>query len=184
MMKKESCAEIPCENSLSRRDFLALSQRAVLSASVLSLYPFSLRASDLDTLKLQFLDSSDGLMLASVSRLLFPHHSLPDSVYLQVVQDIDKDMDANDDTRTLIAQASNSFNNKAGEAWLTLEMDKQIELLQSLQGSELFSYMHNRTIESLYRNPEVWKLLGYQGSSIEYGGYLHRGFDDIDWLED
>ncbi len=183
-MEKESPAEIPCKNSLSRRDFLVLTQRALLSASALSMYPFSLRASDMDTLKLRHLDSSDGLMLASVSRLLFPHDSLPDSIYINVVRDIDKDMEANGDTRTLIAQASNSFNNKAGEAWLTLEMDEQIELLQSLQGSELFSYMLHRTIESLYRNPEVWKLLGYQGSSIEYGGYLHRGFDDIDWLEE
>ena len=40
----------------------------------------------------------------------------------------------------------------------------------------------NHTIDVLYRNEEVLTFLGYQGSSIEYGGYLNRGFDDIDWL--
>jgi hypothetical protein len=28
----------------------------------------------------------------------------------------------------------------------------------------------------------VWPLFGYEGSSLEYGGYLERGFDDIGWL--
>jgi hypothetical protein len=35
---------------------------------------------------------------------------------------------------------------------------------------------------TLYSNPQVWPLFGYQGSSLEYGGYLERGFDDIAWL--
>ena len=28
----------------------------------------------------------------------------------------------------------------------------------------------------------VWAHIGYEGSSFERGGYLQRGFDDIDWL--
>ena len=42
--------------------------------------------------------------------------------------------------------------------------------------------MRSTTIEHLYRNREVWQLVGYEGSSVEYGGYIDRGFDDIDWL--
>jgi len=38
------------------------------------------------------------------------------------------------------------------------------------------------TAEIVMRDPALWKTLGYQGSSIEHGGYLYRGFDDIDWL--
>jgi hypothetical protein len=30
----------------------------------------------------------------------------------------------------------------------------------------------------------VWTKLGYEGPSAPEGGYLHRGFDDIDWLKD
>ena len=74
------------------------------------------------------------------------------------------------------------LNSKAGGDWLKTPLSKQLELLKGLQGSELFAYLHTRTIESLYRNPQVWKLIGYEGSSVEQGGYLHRGFDDIDWL--
>jgi hypothetical protein len=28
----------------------------------------------------------------------------------------------------------------------------------------------------------VHELLGYEGPAYEKGGYLHRGFDDLDWL--
>jgi hypothetical protein len=29
----------------------------------------------------------------------------------------------------------------------------------------------------------MFDLVGYGGSAIEQGGYINRGFDDIDWLE-
>jgi len=28
----------------------------------------------------------------------------------------------------------------------------------------------------------LWQVLGYQGPSFELGGYLNRGFNDLDWL--
>ena len=36
----------------------------------------------------------------------------------------------------------------------------------------------------LFNHPRLWELLDYPGSSVEYGGYVDRGFDDIDWLPD
>ena len=35
---------------------------------------------------------------------------------------------------------------------------------------------------SLYNDSEVWDLLGWEGESFSKGGYLTRGFDDLDWL--
>ena len=35
---------------------------------------------------------------------------------------------------------------------------------------------------SLYNNEEVWKAFGYQGASYRFGGYLHHGFNDLNWL--
>jgi hypothetical protein len=37
-------------------------------------------------------------------------------------------------------------------------------------------------ITALYNQPDLWAKLGYEGSSAEHGGYIHRGFNDIDWL--
>ena len=44
--------------------------------------------------------------------------------------------------------------------------------------------MHSTTVVALYDDHEVWELLGYEGPSFDKGGYLHRGFDDLDWLPD
>jgi hypothetical protein len=33
-----------------------------------------------------------------------------------------------------------------------------------------------------YNDLSVTRRFGYQGPSYEEGGYLTRGFDDIDWL--
>jgi len=37
-------------------------------------------------------------------------------------------------------------------------------------------------VVSLYNQHDVWTKLGYEGPSWEKGGYLERGFNDIDWL--
>ena len=37
-------------------------------------------------------------------------------------------------------------------------------------------------VTTFYDDREVWGLLGYEVDSFAQGGYLHRGFDDLDWL--
>jgi hypothetical protein len=37
-------------------------------------------------------------------------------------------------------------------------------------------------ITTLYDDREVWKLLGYEVDSFAKGGWIDRGFDDLDWL--
>ena len=36
----------------------------------------------------------------------------------------------------------------------------------------------------IYSDPQTWKLLGYEGPSFAQGGYIDRGFNDLDWLPD
>ena len=71
----------------------------------------------------------------------------------------------------------------ADNAWEAAGAERQLAALRAGQQEAWFGFFRESTIESLYRNPVVWRLVGYEGSSIEYGGYLERGFDDIDWLD-
>ena len=41
---------------------------------------------------------------------------------------------------------------------------------------------YSGTMTPLYNQPELWTKFGYEGPSSAQGGYLHRGFNDIDWL--
>ena len=53
-----------------------------------------------------------------------------------------------------------------------------------MAGTPFFALVHATTVVALYDDHEVWDLLGYEGSSFDKGGYLDRGFDDLDWLPD
>jgi len=165
-----------------RRRFLRLAGTAGLGSAALSLPVFSLASSDTAAWGLDVLEPDQGLMLASIARLLFPHPELPDTIYRDVVSDIDNDIAARSELGPMLQDALLSLEKTAGGNWLASSVDQQIAALGSIQDGPAFFYLRNRTIESLYRNPVVWKLVGYEGSSIEYGGYLDRGFDDIDWL--
>lgn len=171
------------EKKTNRREFLDQFRHLLLGTTALTLFPLSLRAEDIEALKLDYLDVSSGLLLAQVCRLLFPHEKLSDKVYLDVVADVDADMAGSESRRTMIQQIPLALRQKAGGDWHNKNVEQQLEILTSFQREEWFKYLRNRTAQSLYRNPQVWKLVGYEGSSIEQGGYLHRGFDDIDWLE-
>ena len=50
--------------------------------------------------------------------------------------------------------------------------------------SEFFALLRSTAVVELYDNPLVWKAFGYEGPSAHLGGYVNRGFDDLDWLPD
>ena len=45
-----------------------------------------------------------------------------------------------------------------------------------------FEHVRGTTTVTLYNDKEVWELLGYEGYSSDQGGYVNRGFNDLDWL--
>ena len=47
---------------------------------------------------------------------------------------------------------------------------------------DFFKQMRGDLVVSLYNQKELWPKFGYEGSSAEHGGYIKRGFADIDWL--
>lgn len=60
----------------------------------------------------------------------------------------------------------------------------QHAMVAKVDQQPFFTAYLSRGAELVYRDQRVWDRLGYEGSSVEYGGYLDRGFDDIDWLGD
>ena len=58
------------------------------------------------------------------------------------------------------------------------------QIVEQVADGAFFKLVHATTVVALYDDHEVWELLGYEGPSFDKGGYLHRGFDDLDWLPD
>ena len=49
--------------------------------------------------------------------------------------------------------------------------------------TEAFFVAIQATVQfGVYNDPDFWKHVGYPGPSKGFGGYLHRGAGDIDWL--
>ena len=66
----------------------------------------------------------------------------------------------------------------AGAGW---EADR-VGLLRRIEQTPFFQAVRGGMMVGLYNNPEVWPHFGYEGESFSKGGYLDRGFNDIDWL--
>ena len=58
----------------------------------------------------------------------------------------------------------------------------RVKLLQGIEHTEFFKTVRGDLVVSLYNQKELWPKFGYEGSSAEHGGYIKRGFADIDWL--
>jgi hypothetical protein len=66
--------------------------------------------------------------------------------------------------------------------WVDLSEGSQLKILTGMQDGAFFQKVRGQAVVSLYNNPLAWRHFGYEGPSYEYGGYLHRGFDDLKWL--
>ena len=58
----------------------------------------------------------------------------------------------------------------------------RVAFLRGIEQTDFFQKIRGDLIVSLYNQKELWPKFGYEGSSAEHGGYINRGFADINWL--
>lgn len=127
-------------------------------------------------------DSAGALALARMARLLYPHDGIEDDVYAEVIDGILSDT-ANDSTMTAaLDSAIPALNAVQTGDWFELGVEQQVASLQAVENEAFFTVIQAGVRDRFYTHPKVWEHIGYPGSSVEHGGYVERGFDDIDWL--
>ena len=120
--------------------------------------------------------------LGRFARLLYPHDAIGDEVYAEVMGNI-LAVAANDaGLDGVIASAVSTLNSARDVDWFELDEASQIAVLSEVQGEAFFAAIRTQVGGNFYSHPKVWQLIKYPGSSKEHGGYVDRGFDDIDWL--
>lgn len=165
--------------TVKRRQFIADSVRLALGGRAAALLSGLVPATVLAERSLETFSDEEARRLTVFTRALFPFSQLDDSHYLEVVEHLDKQPAELVD---LIRSGLSRLDGAVDGNWLEASVDDKLRAMEALQSDAFFGAVLNQTIDVLFRNPDVWKLVGYQGSSIEFGGYLYRGFDDIDWL--
>jgi hypothetical protein len=121
-------------------------------------------------------------ILVRVIRVAFPHPSFPDGPYERTADTILDAATADTWARVTLTQGLLTLTHVAGGDFRDLDDDQATSVLRRIETTEFFGFVRRTTVLNLYDNEDVWEVLGYEGPSFDKGGYVHRGFDDLDWL--
>lgn len=120
--------------------------------------------------------------LIQMARDIYPHNHVADEYYAIAVKGYD-----NADQAGMIdagiaaldaAAAGKGYANYLSVGW---ERDR-VEILRAMEHSPFFQTIRGGLVTGLYNQKAVWPLFGYEGESYSKGGYIDRGFDDINWV--
>ncbi|MGA4508498.1 hypothetical protein ACQB6R_09595 [Propionibacteriaceae bacterium G1746] len=125
------------------------------------------------------LDEAQLATLTRLLRVMYPHAQFPDGPYQRTAEKV------RDGAQTDLAVGLGALDGQAGGSFLEADEAAAAELIAGLGfDDEFLLAVHSVAINTLYDDHEVWALLGYEGASYDKGGYINRGFNDLDWLPD
>jgi hypothetical protein len=168
---------------VSRRDFLATGGAITVGvgAGMVSC-PKGAWAVSVKNLKPETMQT-----LIQMARDIYPHDRLADKYYAGAVAGYDDQAGEDKDLLHLLEDGVATLDTMAasqhGGRYVAVGWESdRVALLQQIQGGPFFQKIRSGLVTGIYANPEVWPLFGYEGPSANKGGYIDRGFDDIDWL--
>lgn len=169
--------------TMDRRRFIAGTGAAAIAISGGAL----IHAGEAWGLEVKALKPQTMLTLIKLARDIYPHDRLADRFYAVAMKPYDekaaKDAAAKADTERAVAELDALAQKQhklpyAQVGWAS----QRVNLLRSIQKGKFFQGVRGSLVVSLYNQPEVWPLFGYEGESASKGGYIARGFGDITWL--
>jgi hypothetical protein len=122
--------------------------------------------------------------LIKMARDIYPHDQLADKYYAIAVKTHDVKAAKDPAHRELIEKGIAGLNEKAGKngyAGLGWE-EERVAVLNKIENTAFFQSVRSGLVVDLYNQKEIWPIFGYEGESYSKGGYIQRGFDNIEWL--
>ena len=172
------------KEGLSRRGFLQRSAGGFAAAVAITSTGALLNASEAWALDVKGLKPETMKTLILVARDIYPHDKVPDRFYAIAMKPYDEKAAADPEMKAQIEAFVGALDAKAGQGGYVgqgWEADR-VALLQGQTANPMFETIRSGLVASLYNQPDVWPIFGYEGKSFSKGGYIHRGFDDITWL--
>ena len=125
--------------------------------------------------------------LLQMARDIYPHDHVADKHYAGVVSSFDDAATKGEADKAVFEDGVTALDAAAikahGAPYAEVRWEAQrVALLRGIEKDPFFQRVRGALIGGLYGNAEVWPLFGYEGPSASKGGYIDRGFDDIDWL--
>jgi hypothetical protein len=120
--------------------------------------------------------------ITAAARTMYPHDALPDDVYARVADKLAEAARDDAGTARTIEEGVSALN--GGRPFAELPASEKLEAVKGIEGSDFFELVRSTAIVEVYSDQRTWQAFGYEGPSFDQGGYIERGFDDLDWLPD
>jgi len=122
---------------------------------------------------------NEQLLLVRMLRVMFPHKNFSDGPYEEAAEAV---INSANSTPGQALVLYNGLRELENSSFSTLDPVTATSYLKRIEKSPFFAVVQSSGLVALYNNHEVWKILGYEGPSFDLGGYINRGFNDLDWL--
>lgn len=120
--------------------------------------------------------------LVQMARDIYPHDQVGDEFYVVAVKGYDSESTAAA-IETGIANLNAAAQAAGHDNYLAMGWERdRVDILRSIEGDGFFQQIRGGLVTGLYNQKAVWPIFGYEGASFEFGGYIDRGFNDINWL--
>ena len=167
---------------MKRREFLKAGALVVVgTAAAASGVVGIANADDAAAAQLSTLNQAQGATLLKITRRIFPHKQIDDGPYWSVVRDLDAAAASDSTVAKLVADGLAALDT-GWKHFVDMSDQEQTEALKKIETTPFFQKVRSVELQSFYSNPDVWKVLGYQGPAYRFGGYIKHGFDDLAWL--
>ena len=124
-------------------------------------------------------DPEGSALVLRMLRVMYPHKQFTDGPYERTRDAV---LAAANETPGQALMFSSGLAEMKAAGFGTLDDAAALEYLKGIEGTAFFGLVRGTAVVSLYDDHEVWKILGYEGASFDQGGYIDRGFNDLDWL--
>ncbi len=120
--------------------------------------------------------------LMQMARDIYPHDRIADRFYAIAVKGYDSE-ERKDFVAEGVAALDAAAKAQGHDGYLAIGWEEdRVKVLQSIETTPFFQTVRAGLVTGLYNQKDVWPVFGYEGESYSKGGYINRGFDDIDWL--
>ena len=118
-------------------------------------------------------------MLSEMLRVLYPHQTFGKEIYQKVADAVIAASEASPAQKLILQTGIRELEIASFDK---MDPKEATNYIKSIEGNAFFAAVTGSGLVALYSDHDVWNLLGYEGASHHLGGYVNRGFNDLDWL--
>lgn len=123
-----------------------------------------------------------GRDMLRMARLLYPHDSLSDDVYAEILDAALLATAVDESFAVMLGDVGAALDSQTGGDFVAAGETAQLAAMRVIDGDTAFVAIQAAVRTGVYQHPACWAAIGYGGPSFQDGGYLHRGVGEIDWL--